>query len=681
MSSNPHSEAEAMSLEEKRRQINQLIEEIARLAESNLAPLEFAAEFLQRLVTALAASAGVLWNRTQHGNLQLQYQINFQEIGLDLIENGRDCHEQLIRHAVQLGRSMIVPPRSGPQFSGQGTAPANLSNFVLILVPIIVEKQVAGIIEIWVDADRNPQAVKGFLQFVEDMAGYASTYLKNNQLRQMLGQQQVWSQLEAYARSIHSSLNPREVGFLIVNEARRLLACDRVSLAARLGSWTEVEAISGADVIEKRSALVKSQRELFDAVLVWNEKLVYAGTKDESLPPKVLEALDQFLTESNSKLLVVMPIRDDRETDKDRPCRVGMMIECFEPNVTAEQILSQVNVIARHAAPAMYNAVEHRRIPFRWALMPVANLRDTLRGNNLAIAMAAIIGVIVLTLAMVFVPYPLRMTAKGKLMPKERQTIYSNVNGQINAVRVKHGDVVRKNDELFTVYDVDKQQQYIKLESERAMAQQALDSIQLQLNNPNLSETDKAQLRIEATKKKTDLSMAIAQLDTLVGLVRDPKNAAITAPISGTVVTFDLSEMNNRVIKPGDKLLQIAKVDGRWEVELRIPENHVGQVREALSKLGSLEVDLFLKSHPDRRWKGYLHREGLGGEMAVTDNETVLTARVEVGPELAAKLEELSGGAMAVETEVVGKVRCGNRSIGYVLFYQLWEFLYEHVIF
>jgi hypothetical protein len=26
-------------------------------------------------------------------------------------------------------------------------------------------------------------------------------------------------------------------------------------------------------------------------------------------------------------------------------------------------------------------------------------------------------------------------------------------------------------------------------------------------------------------------------------------------------------------------------------------------------------------------------------------------------------------------------VRCGYRSVGYVWFYELWEFLYEHLIF
>ena len=43
----------------------------------------------------------------------------------------------------------------------------------------------------------------------------------------------------------------------------------------------------------------------FDTVIDWGEKLVYTGTKDDALPPEVLQALDDYLAESNSKLLVV----------------------------------------------------------------------------------------------------------------------------------------------------------------------------------------------------------------------------------------------------------------------------------------------------------------------------------------------------------------------------------------
>ena len=430
MSTNPEQQVDPRILEQKRQQINRLVEEVSKLSEANLNPPDFFAEFLQRLLTALAAPAGAIWGRTPQGNLQLWYQINYKEVGLHEIENGQASHDELLRQAAQDPKPRFVPPHSGVGTNGDGPSAANLTRFVVLLVPILVEKQVAGFVEVWQDPDRSPQAQRGFLQFMVDLAEYASAFLRNTQLRQMVGRETLWTQLEAFSRQIHGSLNPREVAYMVVNEARRLIQCDRVSVATRLGSATKVEAISGADVIEKRSSLVQTMRALFDQVLIWGERLTYTGTKDDTLPPKVIEALDLYLAESNSKLLIIMPMKDEREADSKRPCRSAMMVECFEPTATLESLSGRMDVVVKHAAPALYNSLEYKRLPFRWALTPIANVKDSLRGKPGAIAAAISAGVLVLIFALIVIPYPLRMAAKGQLMPKERRIVYPMVTGQ-----------------------------------------------------------------------------------------------------------------------------------------------------------------------------------------------------------------------------------------------------------
>ena len=58
----------------------------------------------------------------------------------------------------------------------------------------------------------------------------------------------------------------------------------------RRGRKAHIEAISGADVVEKRSNLVRLMASLMNKVMIWGEKLIYQGTKDDSLPPAVLKA-------------------------------------------------------------------------------------------------------------------------------------------------------------------------------------------------------------------------------------------------------------------------------------------------------------------------------------------------------------------------------------------------------
>ena len=55
--------------------------------------------------------------------------------------------------------------------------------------------------------------------------------------------------------------------------------------------------MSGATAVDRRGALYGSMRSLFAAVLAWGERLVYAGSRDDSLPPKVVRALDDYLAQ------------------------------------------------------------------------------------------------------------------------------------------------------------------------------------------------------------------------------------------------------------------------------------------------------------------------------------------------------------------------------------------------
>src|SRR6202008_4267197 len=107
-------------------------------------------------------------------------------------------------------------------------------------------------------------------------------------VRQSAGLDKVFTQVEAFARLIHTSLNPTEVAYHVANEGRKLVECDRLCVGVRHArSKVTVEAVSGADVVEKASTHVRRLRYLMESVLQWGEPLVFKGTKDAGLPPAV----------------------------------------------------------------------------------------------------------------------------------------------------------------------------------------------------------------------------------------------------------------------------------------------------------------------------------------------------------------------------------------------------------
>lgn len=116
-------------------------------------------------------------------------------------------------------------------------------------------------------------------------------------------------------------------------------------------------------------------------------------------------------------------------------------MECFDVTTEQEQQFARLDVINRHATSALYNAAEYKRIPMRFLWMPLAKLQDGLGGKAKAIITLVVAAILILIGVMVFVPYPLKMSAKGQLLPIERVYTFSPVPGQILSFppHLKHG--------------------------------------------------------------------------------------------------------------------------------------------------------------------------------------------------------------------------------------------------
>jgi hypothetical protein len=708
---------DAQVIEQERRRLSQRLDEVARLCESNAPPSTFYRVLLQRLQESLAAPACALWTRTAQGNLQLQFQINAGEVGLDKSESGRQSHDELLRLAVAQPKPMHLPPHSGlgPREEG-GTAPGNPTDFLLLLVPIISNEQVAGLIEVWQGANRPPSAIPGFLQFMGLMADLAGRYQRNQLLGQMVGQQQLWTQLEAFARQIHGSLHTTEVAYAVANEGRRLVECDRISVAVRRGRRTDIEAVSGADTVEKRSNLVRLMRALCDSVLDWGEKLIFKGTKDDSLPPKVLDSLEAYLAESASQLLVVLPLRDEREGDaksKDRkPPRSALLMECFEAPAEPQEVIGRLEVVGRHATSALYNAVEHRRIPGRWVWMPIAKLQEGLGGKTRAITMAVVVALALLGSALYFVPYQLKMDGTGSLVPVVRRYVYPPHPGTVLGFEVAPRATVSERTVLARMYDPDLEPKLGQWEAEMKAADIEATDLESRAKNESLP-VERQRLQLQAALKGTerDLKARLLQItrNRIGGNGAQPGYFTLTAPPfmeqesrlleerKWTVLSGNFrEEWTGRQAKPSDPVLRVGAKEGPWELELKIPQKHIGQVLKAFGALDTdkpleereLVVDFLLRSRPTEKFKGILRYSRMAGEANPNrddkdESEPVVLAYVEIDHPDIPKEYRLSGEKILylTGTEVHAKVLCGPHRLGYSLFYGVWEFFYEKVVF
>src|SRR3954447_21733939 len=132
------------------------------------------------------------------------------------------------------------------------------------------------------DPNRRAATQKSTLRFVSDLCDLAATYLKNRQMRQMMSQQRLWNQLEGFTHQIHASLDLKETAYSVVNDGKRLVGCDRLSVALKLSGRTMVEAVSGQEVVEQRSNLVRDLTKLCKVLIRSGEDLIYTGNTEAS---------------------------------------------------------------------------------------------------------------------------------------------------------------------------------------------------------------------------------------------------------------------------------------------------------------------------------------------------------------------------------------------------------------
>ena len=100
-------------IEQTKRQIQALVQEIEQLSRRDVSPGGVLQRILGRVVAALAAVGGPSGPSTKRSQLALQYQINFQltNFGNDAEAQGR--HARLLYQCLASTEGMLVPPHSG----------------------------------------------------------------------------------------------------------------------------------------------------------------------------------------------------------------------------------------------------------------------------------------------------------------------------------------------------------------------------------------------------------------------------------------------------------------------------------------------------------------------------------------------------------------------------------------
>ncbi|HJQ80599.1 MAG TPA: HlyD family efflux transporter periplasmic adaptor subunit [Lacipirellulaceae bacterium] len=671
---------DAEQVERAKREIQGLVQEIADLSRTQISPAEFYDAMLNKVVAALAAPGGAVWTLADAGNLQLAYQINLRETGL--VENpiGQAQHGRLLHQVLASSEGALVAPHSG---AGEATdsdedAAANPTEFLLVLAPVLNDQGPQGVVEVFQRPGARITTQRGYLRFLLQICEYAGDFLKGRRLRHLSEKQTLWEQLESFTRTAHEKLDVRQTAYTIVNEGRRLIGCDRVSVAIRRGGSCPVEAVSGQDTFDKRSNVTVLLSKLAAAVAKTGEDVWYTGDTS-NLAPQVEQALDAYVDESHTKSIAILPLKEPRdeearftsEGDQDPAQVIGvLLVEQMVDSRSPDGFLQRVEVVRTHSATALTNALEYEGL----FLMPLWRFlgRGTryFRGRALPKTLA-ILGTLAALIAF-FSLYPkeFKLEGDGKLRPVIRQNVWAEINGDVQQVLVEHDDPVKKGQLLIEQHSDELEKQIKTTRGDRDAAIARLDSLNRELMS------DRELTAVEKSQKFSELGEVqekIKSLNEQMALLEKMKQMLkVRSPIDGRVVTWNVSErLQGRPVNRGENLLEIADPTGDWELEVYMPEYRMGHIADADARSpDKLPVTFFLATNPQEKLQGLVEHVDTSAEVRGESGNTVLV-RVSFDQEAFRRMNsDPKIGATAT-----AKIHCGQRAIGYVLFHDLIDFV------
>jgi multidrug efflux pump subunit AcrA (membrane-fusion protein) len=700
-------------------EIQSLVQEVVDLSKSQIDPTEFYAALLEKSISALAAIGGVVWTIEEGGPFKLEYQVNIQQTGLIESPEAQARHGRLLGQIVKRGEATLVAPRSGAGL-GDDESAANPTDYLLVIAPIVTERGVDGLVEIFQRTGARPNTQRGYLRFLSQICELAAEYLKTRRLRDFGAKQTLWEQLESFTSLVHEKLDSRSTSYTIANEGRRLIGCDRVTVVLKKGPKSVVEAISGQDTFDKRSNVVRMLRDLAAVVIRSGEDLWYTGDTT-NLSPQVERAVNDYVDESHTKQIAVLPLReaDPHSDDPNRPKRRenmlgAIVIEQLVDSRAPEGMLQRVDVVRRHSSTALTNAQSHEGLFLLPLWRMIGRSRVLVTARNLPKTVLASILLVAAIAAMWLVRWDFTITADGKLLPELRAFVFAAQDGIVAKTPVDEGDLVQKGAVVAEQRNPILEQQMVELEgrieenlTRQDGAMRQLDAAQrdggsrepMRAGDVNEVSSEIVRLENEEANLRSQLAILETQKDQLT----------LTSPIDGKIVTWQVRDLiRNRPVRTGTRLMEVADPMQNWELQVDVPESKVGHIVRRLQDLqrenpdAALDVTFMLATNTGAELRGRVTHidssaEVLGEagncvrmEVAFPQEELLVLmpgatdesiAALKADPAAAAEAIEAIKMNLKVGAGVKAKIHCGRRAIGYVWFHELWEFIQSRILF
>ena len=572
-------------------------------------------------------------------------------------------------------------------------APVTSLPFLMLFAPVVNRKQECyGTLELVQRGNIGKSAQEGYLRFLSQIAQLFQRWHEHRDLNQLSASADKWSHKVDFINEVHQSIDTKETAYAIANEARRLLKADRVSVGKWNGRRCKVIAISSQDRFDNRANVVRKLSKVATSSVAADTKFWITGDTD-GIAPEVARKINDYLDESNCRTFAVIPLvkrpddapnLEQKKRRREKPVKLGaLIVEYFDADVTEDQIADDCGLIVSQSQLAMNNAKRHNEIFMAPVWKKLGWLQTFLFRDHFAKTMTGLTALAALVLLMIFLPVELKMNVDGVMHPQIRQNIYAQTQGTVDEIFIEEDSVVEEGAPLMKLRNVDLEVQINQTDNQLLTLKSQMDGLRYQLSaGPrNNNEPDRG-LDTDAQLETLKEQMASQKRMKLL-LGKKKEMLEVNAPLGGSVITRDPQRLRDYPVSPSQRLLTISKLDGPWELEIKIPQHKIGYIDDAIRRAEAktkddgkphlLEVTYIVTANPNVTLKGELVRIS---DRTFPDDQGVPHYRGVVRALDIENLEKLRPGA-----GLTASVFCGKRSLGFRCFYQVWDWIRTNAIF
>lgn len=544
------------------------------------------------------------------------------------------------------------------------------------------KSRAGAVIELWMPAGADADARQAWLDYAAALADVAADFHARDELRRLRSASHVHDRALDLVRRASTPRTLAGAAFEVVNEARRALDCDRVSLIVRRGGRWRLVAASGADEAPRRTEFARRSEALAHHVATWGAA-VEAPAADAMAgdrPPQLAAAIEAHLDHSQARRLAAAPFRlaerPDKETARVRTMYDAVLVaERFRAGESLQAALVELGELC---APALVRARTLERFPvglaLRWSER-LAGLREPARLSRTLVAAILVAGGLA---ALAYWPVDFHVEAPARLAAAVERDVFAAESGTVAEIHVEHGQHVDNGETLVVLHDPELSLLLQENRGEIDAARKRLDALAISRTDRTLREGGE-EGRLPLAAEQRELEQRLASLERQREVLEARRDSLqLRSPCAGTVITRDVQTLlASRPVERGQALLTIADADSGWELRADVPQRQIGHVIAAQHASDDpLAAGFRLAGDVEATYQGRVIAISAAAPLdavGLQDDAPPVEVRIAVEGEPPAAAR--SGMSASV------RIHCGQKSLGYAWLHDVGATLYRWATF